>query len=134
MILLDITEAVAEDVLVAIGRHLPDYFELGRPRYVTADGLVTEDGDTTATFVLHDHGCQVFRTAQLPDGLWELTTWEYGSEVSRVVLPGKPDPGDGGGGGGDDDPGPYDGPAGAPGDPEFALLAADTGRVGYGPG
>ena len=102
----------AEELLVAIGRHLPHGFDLGRPRLATAGDILTGAGDETALFSLDEGGGEVSRLVELGGGLAEVTRWAYGEEISRCLVRGGPD-GDGRGGDADDpEPAPAPDPVG----------------------
>jgi len=91
----------AEELLVALSRHLPHGFELGRPRIATDGTVLTDDGATPTAFGLDDGGCSAYRVAELGGGWHEVTSFAYGEETARTILVDEP-PSDGGDDGGDD--------------------------------
>ncbi|MBB6174202.1 hypothetical protein HNR23_004262 [Nocardiopsis mwathae] len=82
---VDMTEAEARDYVASIAEHLPSDVVMGRISLVGSGNVLTvEGGGNIALWALEDGHAS--RSYQLATGVVEITEWEGGYEVSRVVA------------------------------------------------
>jgi hypothetical protein len=83
---IDTTEAQAEELLLAMSRHLPPrLIDFGRLSIVTDRYVFAVSGETPSLFRLEEDG-GVSRIAELPGGLAEVARWVDGQEVARSLV------------------------------------------------
>jgi hypothetical protein len=85
MVLIDTTQAAAAALIAAIAVHIPHGQALGRIGLVSADSVVTADGEhRQATWSVDDAGA--VRVARIDASCVEVTRWYWGEEESRAII------------------------------------------------
>lgn len=85
MHLINIDDALVEDALVEIARHIPLDVEIGQPRGAnrTEDGEVLIATGGRAVWIVDTES--VTRYVQLGDGMHVVTSWRWGVTLCDIV-------------------------------------------------